>query len=173
MIIGIGGISNAGKSKLAKRIKEALPQYKVCILCQDDYAFPTKDIPKINDHTDWEIPGSIDFERFHKEVLRNAQIHDITIVEGIFAFYYSNTNELFNKRLFLTLKKETFFQRKEIDIRWGKEPEWYINHIWESHFNYCPPSDLTDFLVLDASKEVDLNTVLDFLDLPNRRAVVL
>ena len=165
MIIGIGGISNAGKSKLAKQIKEALPQYNVCILCQDDYAFPTKDIPIINDHTDWERPESIDFERFHKEVLKNTQTNDIIIVEGIFAFYYNKTNKLFNKRLFLTLKKETFLNRKINDIRWGKEPDWYINHIWDSHFKYCPPSNLKDFKVLNACEEIDINSILDFFEL--------
>jgi len=45
MIIGIGGISNSGKSNLAGRLKSYFKDKKVSVLCQDDYAFPKDKIP--------------------------------------------------------------------------------------------------------------------------------
>ena len=80
MIIGIGGISNAGKSSLAEQIKSHYPDKSVKILCQDNFAFPTHDIPKIKEHTNWEIPASIDFDRFYDKILEESKKHDIVIV---------------------------------------------------------------------------------------------
>ena len=65
MVIGIGGVSRAGKTALAKRLakhfrKEGL---STDILHQDEFVYPDEEIPKVRDKVDWEHPGSIDFER--------------------------------------------------------------------------------------------------------------
>ncbi len=164
MIIGIGGISNAGKSKLAKMIAAASPNKKVYLICQDDYAFQTKDIPLIRDHTDWEVPESLDFERIHNDLIANIPENDIVIVEGIFAFNYAKTNDLYHKRIYLTLEKDEFLKRKNTDLRWGKEPEWYMHHIWENHLKYTIAKNLSNVMIIDATNEIDIKKIIDFIN---------
>lgn len=167
MVIGIGGISNAGKSRLASKIKNYYSDKKVEILCQDDFAFPVENIPKINGHTDWECPESIDFNRYETAALEAIETYDIVIIEGIFAFNSSSLNKLINKKIFLTLDQRFFFMRKNNDLRWGKEPDWYIEHIWKSHQTYCKSSIPADALVLKAGKEISIDSVVNFRSFTN------
>lgn len=163
MIIGIGGISNAGKSRLAGRIKSKLSDRKVSVLCQDDYVFPKDKIPTIRDHIDWESPDSIDFIKYEKAVVEAVKNHDIVIIEGIFAFHYPSTNVMMDKRVFLTLDQRFFFMRKKNDLRWGKEPDWYIEHIWDSHIRYSKNNIPQDTLILRAGREIDIDDVIAYL----------
>ena len=103
MIIGIGGISNAGKSKLAERISEYYESKSTIILCQDNFAIPTKDIPKINHHTNWEIPDSINFNEFFNKIVECANTFEIVIAEGLFVYYERRLTELFDKRIYIQL----------------------------------------------------------------------
>jgi len=159
MVIGIGGVSNAGKSTLARNLRKAFAGLDVVSLCQDDFAFPTAQIPKIKGHTDWEIPQSIDFDRYRKEALRLIALHDHVILEGIFAFHDAELNQLMDIQFFLTLKKETFLERKNKDVRWGKEPAWYVEHIWNSHLQYCKQHPHTQAIVLAADQGIDAESV--------------
>jgi uridine kinase len=137
MIIAIGGISNAGKSRLAARIADYYKNQSTIILCQDNYANPTPQIPKIDGHTNWEIPESIDFDRYYQKIIDSKFHYDIIIAEGLFVYYDDRLNDLYDKCIYMTIDKDTFMERKKEDFRWGKEPEWYMEHIWGSHFNYC------------------------------------
>ncbi|PIQ34602.1 MAG: hypothetical protein COW63_03480 [Bacteroidetes bacterium CG18_big_fil_WC_8_21_14_2_50_41_14] len=155
MVIGIGGVSNAGKSTLARNLKKVFHEVDVVSLCQDDFAFPTSEIPKINGHTDWECTYSIDFDRFYKEALRQINLHELVILEGIFAFQDERLNKLMDVKLFLALSKEEFLSRKNKDIRWGKEPDWYVEHIWDSHQKYCRQHPFENTIMLQADKSLD------------------
>ncbi len=131
MIIGIGGVSNSGKSTLAKQIEGLYPSKKGSILCMDDFTKPN--LPYIKDHIDWEHPSTIDFERYVAAITKAKEENDLVIAEGIFAFYDKDLNDLYEKTVFIEIDKETFFARKQNDLRWGKEPQWYMEHIWESY----------------------------------------
>ncbi len=164
MIIGIGGISNAGKSNLARRIKNHYYSKKVIIICQDDYAMPKDKIPLIDDHIDWERPESIDFNLYEKVVAEGIENNDIVIIEGIFAFYKDNINKLIDKRIFLTLDRRFFFMRKNIDLRCGKEPDWYVEHIWNNHEKYCKQNIPEDALRIKAGRDISLEWVIHFIE---------
>jgi nicotinamide/nicotinate riboside kinase len=163
MIIGIGGISNAGKSTLARRIKNHYSSKSVSIICQDDYAVATEKIPTINDHADWERPESINFSLYEKVVKEEIEKSEIVIIEGIFAFYKNNLLEIMDKKIYLNLDNKSFIMRKKNDFRWGQEPDWYIEHIWKSHYKYCYNNIPKDALVINANNDIDINVVLDFL----------
>ncbi len=164
MIIGIGGSSNSGKSALAETLASyfKLHNKKVVIFCQDDYTFPTPEIPKINGHTDWEIPESIDFDKLIDTVKSELSKNDIVIVEGHLIYSSPVLNKTFDKRIFVNIDKDTFFKRKRLDLRWGKEPEWYINHIWESFLKYGQPPD-NDIIFVDGTKEFDIQRIVSRL----------
>jgi len=164
MVIGIGGISNAGKSSLALQIKKYYSSKKVTVLCQDDYALPSEKIPLIRDHIDWECPESIDFNYYEKAVIEAIENNDIVIAEGIFAYYNDSTNKLFDKKVFLTLDSRFFFMRKNTDLRWGKEPDWYIEHIWNNHIKYCKQSIPEDALKIRAGRDINLENIIHFLE---------
>lgn len=169
MIIGIGGVSNAGKTTLAKKLKEHLSCFSISTICQDDFPNAIDQIPKIRNHVDWEIPESIDLSKFYKKMLSDDKEYDIVIAEGLFAFCNNKFVQHYDKKIFITLTKDTFRKRKQKDLRWGKEPEWYIEHIWESHFR-C--GTLTSFdentLIISGENTIDINKILDFLNIPKR-----
>jgi len=136
MIIGIGGCSNSGKSALAAMIVEHFAKKKAVILCQDDYTLDEELIPNYYEHTDWEIPESIDISRYIEDVKEAQKDHDLIICEGLFPFWFDELNELYTHQIYLTLNKEEFLLRKAMDKRWGNEPGWYIRHIWKNHEIY-------------------------------------
>ena len=166
MIIGIGGVSNAGKTTLAIKLKESLPTLKVSILCQDDFPKPEDLIPKVRNHVNWEIPQSLDLKRYLRQVLEDAKSHDLVIAEGLFAFCDERIVQHYDKKIFLTISKDTFWQRKSRDYRWGTEPEWYMQHIWDSHFK-CGSENVVDndTLILSGEKPIDLNELIPELEI--------
>ncbi|MCB2219263.1 MAG: hypothetical protein KQI35_02625 [Bacteroidetes bacterium] len=163
MIIGIGGVSNSGKSALAQQIKEARSQNDVRILCQDNFTFPKPQIPVIRDHTDWEQPGSIDFVAFERAIENAAKNSDIVIAEGLIIFWDDQVNALFDKRIFIHLQQDTFMQRKETDLRWGLEPHWYKEHIWQSFLKFGQPPTNKNILHIHGEDSFDMEKILSFL----------
>ena len=165
MIIAIGGSSTAGKSTLAAKIGEIYDHRRVKIFCQDSYVKPENEIPLIRDHIDWEVPESIDFKKFYNAVVYATERYDIVIVEGLMIYYHRQTVDLFNKRIFIDIDKETFLKRKSRDLRWGKEPDWYMEHIWESYLKYGRvPSMLSDIFFVDGRSSIDIYSVIKFLE---------
>lgn len=174
MIIGIGGVSNAGKTTLSQKLKEQLKPLQVSILCQDDFPSPISGIPLIRDHVDWEIPVSIDLTKFYRRVLADEKKFDIVIAEGLFTFYSPEILKLYHKRIFLTISKETFRRRKSSDFRWGKEPEWYIEHIWDNHFKYGIRNSVNqNTLIVSGEGLIDLDRLITSLEIEKHFAKII
>lgn len=180
MIIGIGGASRSGKSTLAALIygfyTDGTSRFHreggqtAVILAQDDYVFPIDQIPKIHNgeevEIDWEIPESIDFEKYKAAILEAQKQFDHVITEGLLNFYDEEVNSLFDKFLFVEISKPTFLSRKAADKRWGEVPQWYIEHIWSS-YERLGKTILEDMkrkvLVLSGEADFDINAVSEFL----------
>ncbi len=163
-IIGIGGISRSGKSFLAGQLSIHFEQEgrRVKKLDQDDFVFQEDQIPLIRDHIDWECPESIDFGKFEKAIIKNRNKYDITIVEGLMVFWDPAIFQLFDFRIFMELPKEEFVLRKQMDLRWGKEPDWYIEHIWNGFLKFGQfPKDQTPNLILDGTEMFDMEEILE------------
>lgn len=146
MVIGIGGVSRAGKSTLADQLaRQADPRgRRSVILHQDIYVREKAQLPRIRDRVDWEHPESIDWSRLRTAILQAQARHEWIFVEGLFAFSRSEINALYDKALFLHIPETVFRQRKLVDDRWGKEPDWYLDHIWLAHQRFGrPPSGLS------------------------------
>jgi len=165
MIIGIGGVSTAGKSSLAFQLRKYFsPKAKVKILCQDDFIKPESEIPLIKNHIDWECPDSIDHDMYFQALQRERKVNDIIISEGLFAFNDERVGSLYDKRIFLMIDRETFWKRKLADLRWGKEPEWYIEHIWNNYLKFGKiASERENVLRLYSDSKIDLEKVLEYL----------
>ncbi len=164
MIIGIGGASTSGKSWLATKIKSRNPGKKVKLLCQDDFVLASSQLPHIRDHIDWEIPESINFDRYLEAVMRCYIGYDIVIAEGLMVFHDRRLVRLFDKKIFIEISKSTFMKRKVDDLRWGQEPDWYIEHIWESYLKYGRiQMDDPSYLIVKGDGIIDLERVYEFV----------
>ena len=162
MIIGIGGVSRSGKSFLAEELKKLLENKgkTVCVLTQDDFVFPEEEIQLIRDHIDWEIPESIDWEHYEKLITKAGKNYDYVFVEGLMVYWNSNLFTKFDYKLFIRLSRKEFFQRKQTDLRWGKEPDWYNEHIWESFLKFGQfPDGQTPDLTLEGEKNFDIQKI--------------
>ncbi len=160
MNIGIGGSSNSGKSTLAIKLVEALGKDRAIHLCQDDYVFPKEELRIINNHTDWEYPATINFSNFMKAVEKANQNYQYIICEGIFAFNFEALNNIYDYKIMLDIDYKTFLQRKRKDHRWGVEPEWYIQHIWNSMLQWNKNIDRSNLIHINAQQEIDTRQLL-------------
>ncbi|MEM9821274.1 MAG: hypothetical protein AAF985_09390 [Bacteroidota bacterium] len=136
--IGIAGVSRAGKSHLARRLKATLEQRgaSVRLIHQDNYVKAPAQIPKILDQVDWEHPDSIDLPAYLRELQQLDDSTDFLIAEGLLNFYFPACCQCFDKALFVEISSATFFQRKAQDFRWGVQPDWFKQHIWDSYLKY-------------------------------------
>ncbi|MHC1774392.1 MAG: hypothetical protein AB9834_03165 [Lentimicrobium sp.] len=167
LCIGIGGVSRSGKTFLAAMLHEAIRNSFV--IHQDIFIPDKSEIPKIKNHIDWERPEAIDWVSLKSAILSSVLTGKTIIVEGLFAFQNPSIVDLFNKSIFINISKQEFFLRKKSDLRWGKEPGWYIKHIWESYLNFGQvPSKMKDILVIDGEKDFELQMIKDFLLKPDR-----
>ncbi|MEQ9229379.1 MAG: hypothetical protein RIF46_01770, partial [Cyclobacteriaceae bacterium] len=108
----------------------------VFILAQDEFVRPESGIPKIKERTDWEHPASIDFERIKAEAKAQKRNYDLIIVEGLLAFYDPELAAMFDLTVLMNISRETFMERRKQESRWGKEPDWYLEHVWDSYLKF-------------------------------------
>jgi uridine kinase len=163
MIIGIGGVSRAGKTTLAEWLRNQLPGKKTHIICQDDFVFPTDRIPRINDRINWDHPDSIDHVAFRKAIIAESKLNEIVIAEGLLVFYDRLTNSLYDSMLMVEIDYQTFLSRKDHDHRWGHEPDWYVQHIWDSFLKYGNSPEPHRTLTIDGTKNFPVKTIMDFI----------
>ncbi len=163
MIIGIGGCSQSGKSTLANQLLKRLEDkgIKTIILNIDDFVQPTHEIPWIRFHVDWEIPASIDFTKFEQAILQAKQQYDFIICDGFLIYHEPTIYQYFDQCFFIAIPKNVFLKRKKKDLRWGREPDWYIEYIWKAYLKYGQVDHLKDVLILDGEKETDVGKILE------------
>lgn len=141
-VIGISGPSQSGKSTLARQLQDHLIPKKVSVLDMDEYVLPEASIPKIKDRTDWEVPESVDYERMLKVIGNQELASDFIIVEGILVFAHQKLSQLFDLSILVEISKETFLERRSKETRWGDEPQWYLEHVWDSWLKYGQHSNV-------------------------------
>ena len=157
LLIGIGGISRAGKSELSQFLLNNLSNAE--IIHQDDYVKPEIQIPRIKDRSDWEHPDSIDWSALKSSVSKSLLNYSFTLLEGIFAFHNTELENQMSLKIQLSLEKERFVDLKQKDNRWGDEPKWFIAHIWVSHLTYGQPSTEQNLLKIHTISDTDYELV--------------
>jgi len=161
LVVGISGVSRAGKSTLSKRLTNRLHDWKIIILDMDDFVFPKNEMPRINEEADWETPESVDYVRLSDRINEVNAGFDLVIVEWILIFYDETLNSLFDKKLFIEIPYETFLERKRNDRRWN-EPEWYIQHIWDSYLKYGLKNS-EDAMKISGNSSFEIPDILEFI----------
>lgn len=163
--IAIGGVSRSGKTFLTKMLNEHLESS--IVIHQDTYIPDENEIPLINNHIDWERPEAIDWKSFGNAIIDAKQSNKYVLVEGLFAYWNEKINLYYDKHIFISLSKPVFTKRKKEDLRWGAEPEWYIEHIWQGHLSYGKlPTTILNPLIIDGEEDFDIHDILNKLNLP-------
>ena len=148
-LILIAGVSRSGKSSLAEDLCARLENS--IHLDQDEFVLPVQDIPLINDRTDWETPESIDWKKWKHKIQESLESYSYVIAEGIFALGDSTIIEIASTTILLSISKEEYLERRKKETRWGNEPDWFLEHVWDAHLkfhnplNIKPDFELTNF----------------------------
>jgi len=159
ILIGIGGISRAGKSRLSEYLQKQLQDAHV--IHQDDYVKSEREIPRIKDRLDWEHPDSIHWPGLEESIAESLIKHQYTILEGLFAFYHKEIEDQMSLKIMLSLDKEQFLDLKKVDKRWGDEPNWFIDHIWHSHSLYGTVRDKSTLSRIHNIKDSDYQFIVE------------
>jgi uridine kinase len=162
--IGIGGVSRAGKTTLSNYIVSLYPNRKSLIIAMDDYVNEQEKIPRIKDRIDWETPDSVDYKKIEEKIEDSLNEYDLVITEGILIFYSEELNRLFDKRIFIDIPKSLFYIRRHSDKRWGEEPKWYVDYVWESYKKFGQLNEtFSDTLYISGQDDFSALTIDEYL----------
>lgn len=172
MIIGIGGVSRAGKTSLSNYLKKKLRK-KTYEIHLDHYIkdsshwdffakFPAFYLSVLYRKFDMEHPDTIDFERLYNDILLHRQENEVVIAEGFLITYDQRIRRLLDKYIHIELSKEVFLQRRMNDFK--RNNEWYANHVWNSFVKYGNHYHDLNYLVLDGNQYIDKESVLKFVN---------
>ena len=157
-VIGIGGLSRSGKSTLALWLHQQLP--RSIMLCHDDFPQDETLIPKVKDRVDWEHPESINWKLWQRAIESQANDCDYLILEGLFQFRQEALPLAPDRLFYLGVAREVFLKARREETRWGPEPEWYLQHVWDSHFQYGLPLPHQPVTRFDPIEESDYPKIL-------------
>ena len=136
--VGIGGVSRAGKTTLAVQLANQLQN--TLLLSLDDFVLPSVQLPRINQTEDWEHPLSVDWNNLFSTISEGENNYDYILIEGILTFAHPTLNRILSGGIYLHLSKASYWFLRLQETRWGKEPKWYLDYVWEAHQVYGKPS---------------------------------
>jgi len=134
--LGIGGVSQSGKTTLAKKIRKKIGDRIVRIFELDQYTIDLNEMPRVHGKPDWEQPESYNFEQLRKDIELAEAVSDVIILEGIHAFYDPALTRKMDLKMVIKVPYEVFLERRQKETRWGEEPEWYYDHVWNMYLQY-------------------------------------
>ncbi len=159
-LIGIGGLSQAGKTTLATQLAASWSDHSVAVLEMDSFGKPESELPiwvdaEGKEYRDWEHPESIDYDELVAAVEKASADHDIVIVEGILVFHDARIWDLLDTRVLLEVEDDLFWERRRRDVRWGAESDTYLQHVLDAYTERKKGLDLEDLLVFRSSNPSD------------------
>lgn len=160
-LILIAGVSRSGKSSLAKDLCSRLK--KAVHLDQDQFVKSESEIPLIQDRVDWETPESINWPNWRQAIQQGLRVQNYVIAEGIFALSDLSLVQQASVTILLELEQDEFKTRRQQETRWGEEPDWFIQHVWDSHLLHHNPHHIQPDFSLAHYNPTDINRVIRLL----------
>ncbi|CAH2292262.1 nicotinamide riboside kinase 2 [Pelobates cultripes] len=159
VIIGIGGVTNGGKTTLTRRLIAALPN--CCVVHQDDFFKPPDQIEVGEDgFKQWDVITSIDMEAMVNTVtawvenpVKFARSHGIAgshpyeqqeddeiqilILEGFLLYNHKPLAEMCSRRYYLTIPyEECKLRRSGRNYRVPDPPGLFDGHVWPMYLKH-------------------------------------
>lgn len=177
IIIGIGGMTNGGKSTLSRSLQGLLPNS--CIISQDSF-FKDDSVVPVDSHgfKQYDMLDALHMDRMMNEIRswmqdpqRFMQSQGLPvkrsmseegsglfslIVEGFLIFNYGPLNTLFDKRYFLQIPYEMCKLRRSSRVYVPPDPVGYFDgHVWPMYLkNRKEMEDLVqDLVFLDGTQK--------------------
>nr|XP_039256976.1 nicotinamide riboside kinase 1-like [Styela clava] len=146
-VVGIGGVSNGGKTTLAEGLGRCLEneEFNVTVIHQDIYFKEEKDVPlhESGEFGRWDEMIAFDMDTMVKDVkniiekMKNTEKSSVLIIEGILIFNHRELNSLFNMRFVFTLTKEEAKKRRLTrEYEPSDTPNIFEYHVWPMYIQY-------------------------------------
>lgn len=158
-LVGIVGGSASGKTSFIHALAREFDSDQITVISQDHYYVPIdKQLKDGNGVVNFDLPGSIDRQRFHDDVLRLVSGHDvyvqeytfnnpdrqpelicykpapIIIMEGLFVFHYEEIRNILDLKVYLDAEEEIKLSRRiRRDAAERGYPEEEVRYQWDNH----------------------------------------
>ncbi|XP_051050024.1 nicotinamide riboside kinase 1 [Phodopus roborovskii] len=150
-VIGIGGVTNGGKTTLAKNLQKHLPNCS--IISQDDFFKPESEIDiDENGFLQYDVLEALNMEKMMSAIscwmenpghsagpaaLESAQRVPILIIEGFLLFNYKPLDTIWNRSYFLTVPYEECKRRRSTRVYEPPDPPGYFDgHVWPMYLKH-------------------------------------
>lgn len=152
LVVGVGGVTNGGKSTLSKSLHEQIPNS--CIIAQDSFFKDDSVVPvDSNGFKQYDMLNALHMDKMMSEVeswqrdpelfLRGRGLTSehitlsvdeevfVLIVEGFLIFNYRPLNELFDRRYFMEIPYDVCKRRRSLRVYTPPDPPGYFDgHVW-------------------------------------------
>ena len=162
-LVGLGGVSRAGKTTLAHAL--CTSSSNITLIELDRFTLPAPQMPRINGRYDWEHPHSVDWPGVMAKIESENIPGQLILIEGILAFTHPRLNARYDGGLFMNLNHREYLVSRRQEKRWGAEPSWYLDYVWDAHLVYGRPDPpLANWVELPPISQGDpITTASEFL----------
>ncbi|XP_022429201.1 nicotinamide riboside kinase 1 [Delphinapterus leucas] len=150
-VIGIGGVTNGGKTTLAKNLQKRLPNCS--IISQDNFFKPESEIETDeNGFLQYDMLEALNMEEMMSAISRwmesaahplasrdrgNAEEIPILIIEGFLLYNYKPLDTIWNRSYFLTIPYEECKRRRSTRIYEPPDtPGYFEGHVWPMYLKH-------------------------------------
>ncbi|KAM3937587.1 nicotinamide riboside kinase 1 [Leptodactylus fuscus] len=173
-IVGIGGVTNGGKTTLANRLLKILPN---CSLISQDCYFKAEADVATDERgfKQFDVLEALEMEAMMSDVLSWIKQHKGTkqpktlqekcetsvhflIIEGFLLYHYKPLDEVFDYRYFLTVPYEECKKRRSTRVYDPPDPPGYFDgHVWPMYIKHKEEMDnlQKQIVFLDGTKPIE------------------
>ncbi|XP_045144500.1 nicotinamide riboside kinase 1 isoform X2 [Echinops telfairi] len=150
-VIGIGGVTNGGKTTLAKNLQKCLTNCRV--ISQDDFFKPESEIETDkNGFLQYDVLEALKMDEMMSVISdwmenprhslwstdwASAEEIPILIIEGFLLFNYKPLDTIWNRSYFLTIPYEECKRRRSTRVYEPPDPPGYFDgHVWPMYLKH-------------------------------------